>query len=223
MAGPPEHPPPSRGLPRPPRGDTAPTRAALGRPLSHPPQFPHLCYTCVGRGLCPGQQRWKPLSPHPPPAVGRRRPGKQRGFRRRKPAAEEILLRSLLRWRGHGKQGRDGTPPPRQRPNPSRRPPQNPSAAPRLTSRSRPWLRASPPAGSVCLTSSGSGVPAGSAPARLSTPASPMVPWPWGHLPPAAVPGGRERGLPPDPHPALPGRGEERLKINIKIGNYNEC
>lgn len=69
----------------------------------------------------------------------------------------------------------------------------------------------------MCPTSSSSGVPAGRAPARLSTPASPvapcpMVPCPGGHLPPAPVPGHRERGLPPDPHPALPGRGEEGLK-----------
>lgn len=89
----------------------------------------------------------------------------------------------------------------------------------------------------MCPASSSSGGPAGSAPGRLrapgrlSSPGSPMppcpmVPRPWGgqprgHLPAAALPGDTERGLPPEPHSALPGRGQEGIKMNSKIGYYN--
>lgn len=126
------------------------------------------------------------------------------------------------------KQGQDGTPPPHQHPHPSRHPP-SPTTAPTLTSRPRPWLRASPPGGAVCPRSSGSGVPAGcaplfpaSVPARLSTPARLSVPAgrtapcpmaggsPRGHLPLAAVPGEGKQGQVRVPHPAAPRAGRRR-------------
>lgn len=206
--------------------------AALGRSLSCLPRFPHPCSVCVGHGLCQAQHMWKP-APHPGPHTAHTHPGhgKAPAWQAARVSEEKTSsgrnpgeIPAATAGTGEAGPGRDPTTPAAPKSLPAA--PPNRTAAPRLTSRPRPWLRASPPGGTV---SSSSGGPAGSAPARLSAPASPvgpgpMVPCPGGdsageHLLPAAAPGGRERGLPPDPHPALPGWGEEGLKINNKSGN----
>lgn len=244
--GPPSTHRPPRGLPRPSRGDTATPRGHCHPPppqalpsLSALPRFPHLSHTCVGRGLCQGQQRWKALSPpHPCPHTAHTHPGPWEGAGL---ASREVFGGKSssggnpgeipAAMAGTWKQGRDGTPAPRQHPNPSRHPPQTPPQP--------PDLHPGPVRGSEHPRPEGACAPrpaaAGSRlavprPARAPRPAPwPPAPWcpvpggdsPGGHLPPAAVPGGGERGLPPEPHPALPGRGQEGLKINNKIRNYS--
>lgn len=193
-----------------PRGHCPPQHChgtGFGRSLSPLPQFPHL-------RPCQSQQKGTPLFPAHPcphPAHTHRGPWETARLAEEKTTREEIPER------------RDGTPPPRQHPAPSRRPPR---------AQRSPQTHIQAPSVAQSILPGGERVPPVQqqrGPGQAEHPgqprgALPHVPWrgqPRGHLPAAGLPGHRERGLPPEPHPALPGRGEEGVKISNKIGMYN--